>query len=150
MNYMYCPNCGTEISSDMGFCSKCGTNLNENNLNQSYKNPQYVIPMKSAGIAAVLSFLFTGLGQIYLGKIGRGLLLICGGIVIGSCNIIALFAGAAFDSSGNVVSFGVIGPVVLIALAIIAIIYWVWQIYDAYKLANEYNEYLRQTGREPW
>lgn len=147
---MYCSNCGAEIPEDGEFCSKCGTSVNGGGFNQSYKNPQYVIPMKSAGIAAVLSFIFTGLGQIYLGKIGRGLLLICGGIVIATCSMVAVFSGFVIDGAGEIIDYQGMSAAWILIISIIAIAYWVWQIYDAYKLANEYNEYLKQNGREPW
>ncbi len=65
---------------------------------------------KSEAIALILSFLLPGLGQFYLGKIGRGLLFLFGTIIA------ALF------------TFGFGGFVV-----------WVWNIIDAYNLAKKHN-----------
>lgn len=65
---------------------------------------------KSEAIALLLSFLLPGLGQFYLGKIGRGLLFLFGTI------------GAA------VLTFGIGGFIV-----------WIWNIIDAYNLAKKHN-----------
>lgn len=69
---------------------------------------------KDEGIAAVLSFLFTGLGQIYNGQIGKG--------------IAFIIIGAVF--------------IVLIAFLIGIILYpifWIYNIYDAYSTAKKVN-----------
>jgi TM2 domain-containing membrane protein YozV len=48
-----------------------------------YSSPQVIVIRsgKSAGLAAVLSFLWCGLGQIYNGQIGKGVALICAYVV---------------------------------------------------------------------
>ncbi len=74
---------------------------------------------KNPGLAAVLSFLIVGLGQIYNGQIGKGLLLFGGAIVSGLLTMV------------------VIGFITLPVL-------WVYGIYDAYKTANTLNEQLRR------
>jgi TM2 domain-containing membrane protein YozV len=55
----FCRQCGETISQYAEICPKCGVRQ------KSEKNP---------GTAAVLSFLVVGLGQIYNGEIGKGLL----------------------------------------------------------------------------
>lgn len=85
-----------------------------------------VYTMKSNGIAAVLSFLVPGLGQVYNGQLTRGLLLILVAIVVLAVGWILLF------------------PVVLY------IVLWVWSIYDAYSKANVYNASVKETGNPPW
>lgn len=58
----YCPECGKElISSKAEVCPNCGVRLKEIVINQ--RNPV---------IAALLSFLIGGLGQIYNGQFGKG------------------------------------------------------------------------------
>ena len=68
--------------------------------------------MKNPGIAAVLSFFFTGLGQIYNGQIGKGILF----IVIQLVNIALMFVVVGF---------------------ITYFIFWIWGMVDAYKQAEK-------------
>jgi TM2 domain-containing membrane protein YozV len=70
--------------------------------------------MKSAGLAAVLSFFISGLGQIYNGQILKGLVIIVVQIINGVLTTI------------------LIG---WIPLAIV----WVWAIIDAYREAERIN-----------
>lgn len=74
---------------------------------------------KNSGIAAVLSFLIIGLGQLYNGQIGKGLLLFGGAVVSGFLTTI------------------IIGFILLPAI-------WLYGIYDAYKVANSLNEQARR------
>jgi TM2 domain-containing membrane protein YozV len=71
-------------------------------------------PLKNPGVAAVLSFFFTGLGQIYNGQIAKGLaFMVCGFI---SCLMMLLLIGF-----------------------ITTPILWIWGIVDAYKTAERIN-----------
>lgn len=70
--------------------------------------------MKNAGLAAVMSFFYVGLGQIYNGQIGKGILF----IIIQSINIFLIFLGIG-----------------IITYPIVAII----GIYDAYRSAEKIN-----------
>ncbi len=70
--------------------------------------------MKSAGLAAVLSFFISGLGQIYNGQILKGLIIIVVQVINGALTTI------------------LIG---WIPLAIV----WVWAIIDAYREAGKIN-----------
>ena len=81
---------------------------------------------QNAGLAAVLSFLFCGLGQIYAGKITKGLLFIFVGLLLGVATFIFILPGVA------------------------AVAFWIYNIYDAYTLTNEYNMALETTGQRPW
>lgn len=136
---MYCPNCGKDSAPGAKFCESCGTALPSEQASQAppaygpqpYGQPMYQLPVKSAGIAAVLAFLWAGLGHIYLGQIGTGILYMIVYIVLWVVGV----AVAVF-------TFG-IGLV-------IPLIFWIWQLYDAYKKANEYNAALQQTGQAPW
>ena len=75
--------------------------------------------MKNPGIAAVLSFFWTGVGQIYNGQILKGLILI--GVQI--LNGLLMFLLIGFITY----------PLV-----------WIWGMYDAYKTAERLN---RETGQ---
>lgn len=69
---------------------------------------------KSPGVAAVLSFFFSGLGQIYNGEIMKGILfIVCGGI-----SILLMW--------------------ILIGFLLYPIV-WIYGMYDAYKTAVKLN-----------
>lgn len=69
---------------------------------------------KNPGIAAVLSFFWTGVGQIYNGQILKGILL----IILQGINGLLMFVGIGFITY----------PIV-----------WIWGMYDAYKVAKRMN-----------
>ena len=75
--------------------------------------------MKNAGLAAVLSFFYAGLGQIYNGQIAKGIIF----IIIQAVNIALCFLVIGFFTY----------PIV-----------WVIGIVDAYKQATKINEQLSQ------
>lgn len=79
--------------------------------------------MKSAGLAAALSALINGLGQIYNGQILKGIVIIVVQIINGALTAI------------------------LIGWILIPIV-WVWAVYDAYREAEKINR--RRGGREAW
>lgn len=62
MEMIGCPDCGQEVSSKAIACPKCGRRIAGN---------------FSPGLAMVLSFLLPGLGQLYGGKVLRGLVWFC-------------------------------------------------------------------------
>lgn len=71
-------------------------------------------PLKNPGLAAILSALFSGLGQIYNGEIGKGIII----IVVQVINIVLMSIVVGF------VTFFIV---------------WVWSIYDAHKVAQRIN-----------
>lgn len=75
---------------------------------------QKVKVMKNPGLAAVASFFFSGLGQIYNGEIGKGMLLIFVQVI----NVLLFFVLIGF----------VTYPIT-----------WAYGIYDAYKTAERLN-----------
>jgi len=75
---------------------------------------QYQSPPKNPALAAVLSFLINGLGQIYNGEVGKGILI----MVVQVVNALLTMILIGF----------VTGPIV-----------FVWSIYDAYKTAERIN-----------
>ena len=75
--------------------------------------------IKNPGIAAVLSFICTGLGQVYNGQIGKGIALI--GLQI--FNILLMFVIIGF------ITF----PIT-----------WLYGVYDAYITAQTYNQNLKR------
>lgn len=72
------------------------------------------INQKNPGLAAVLSFLVIGLGQIYNGQIGKGIGFLVAAVIAGVlCSVVIGF---------------VLFPVI-----------WIYGIYDAYKTAEKIN-----------
>lgn len=111
---MYCSKCGEQIPDNSQFCPKCGASCNEQgpqyNVNNSapyYENKQ----TKSRGLATVLSILIVGVGQMYLGQVVKGIVMLIGAMVIG-----AITGGLA-------------------ALPI-----WILSAIDAYRIATKINE----------
>lgn len=107
----FCQNCGAEIDKNAEICPKCGVRV--------APPPPSVASVqtrerKSPGLAAVLSVIFIGLGQIYNGQIGKGIGFLIIGIVF-----VALM-------------------IVLIGF-ILYPLFWIYNIYDAYKTAENMN-----------
>ena len=69
---------------------------------------------KNPGIAAVLSFFWTGVGQIYNGQIFKGIFL----IILQGINGLLMFVGIGFITY----------PIV-----------WIWGMFDAYNTAKRMN-----------
>lgn len=74
-----------------------------------------VAEQKNPGIAAVLSFLFTGLGQIYNGQLGKGIAFLVLGVIF-AISIIFLIGFILYP------------------------VFWLYNIYDAYTTAKKINE----------
>jgi len=83
-----------------------------------------------------------GIGQIFVGRIMRGILFLILGLVFGPALVFFVFLGVSF-TFGFAVVLGVFIPIIWFIL-------WIYQAYDAYKLAQEYNMNLRRTGTPPW
>jgi len=137
---MFCPKCGKEVPDGSKFCPYCGTSLEgkpdksqtqnvlteEERKKRAYKEEllrtearrAVRVGIKSPSIAAVLSFLFPGLGQIYNKQIGKGILL----IILGGILIILMFIGIDF-----------------IFYSFIYLIIWIIGMVDAYKTAENTN-----------
>lgn len=147
---MYCSKCGIKIDDGQTFCDKCGARVGS--AEGGGQNTTYVVSIrdKSAGIAAVLSFLVMGLGQIYVGKIARGLLLMFSYIVFVVIEILLIFAWLWDPYSSTMDDDFFALAIVLLAVSVCYFILWIWNIFDAYKKANEYNDSLRATGKRPW
>jgi TM2 domain-containing membrane protein YozV len=94
----FCPECGKElISPDAEICPNCGVRIKKN-------------PEKSPLLAALCSFVFAGLGQVYNGDVTRGFLVLIGTVV-----------GTLF-------------------FIIPGFIVWLYGVYDAYVTAEKMNK----------
>jgi len=98
----FCPTCGKTLQYENAeICPNCGVRVQGQSA--------LINGEKSPGIAALLSFVFTGLGQVYNGDFKRGVLFLVG-TLIGLC-------------------FFVIPGVII----------WLYGIYDAYSMAKKMN-----------
>ncbi len=93
----FCQHCGRDIDAKAEVCPQCGVRVKSSALGQP-------------GIAAVLSFIFVGLGQIYNGEVVKGILFM-------------VFSGVLF-----LTVFFYIGFFLLPA-------FWLYNVYDAYTTA---------------
>lgn len=141
-----CSNCGSTVNSVAQFCSKCGTSLNsDTGTEQSKETPNIANPKKfergpewkSESTTLILSIVLgiigiQGIGHIYVGKLGKGI-----GILIGS---LILF----------IVGIVTIGFGVGIIFLIIYLIMFFWQIFNSRTLCRQYNDSLEKNGTRPW
>ena len=141
------------MEEDAEFCGSCGVSRtgpirNNQNYNGGY-SPRYMVTEKSAGVAIVLGFLIVGLGHLYAGRIGRGLVVMAINILIAVPAYIFLFTVFLEDiymSYDDAFTW----LVLLGLLMIVQFIYLVWTLYDVNKLVKQYNEHARRTGEPLW
>ena len=124
----FCSSCGAALIGKSTTCMKCGYTKTKYNPMTPPQGALY----KNEGTGLILSivlglFCLNGIGQIYAGKVGRGI-----GIMIGSWVLIVV----------GVLTFG-IGLIAYLAI-------FIWQIFDTKKLCREYNEFFSLNGRPPW
>lgn len=104
----FCSNCGDVIDEKAEICPECGVRITSSQTaTQDTKSP---------GIAAIASFFLPGLGQIYNGQIGKGLLIMVFYIIM---------------------IFMLVSAPTIAMLLIIAI--WLGAIYDGYTQAEKHN-----------
>ncbi len=117
-----CPNCGTELKYHGKFCPNCGTSLESissvpqtNAETKVTRNQTVATTKKNPFVAAILSFIFPGIGQLYIGQNNKGGYF----IVIAAVSIVlmVLFIGFIFYA-----------------------LFWLWSILDAYSSAQKLNK----------
>ena len=62
MALIKCPECGNAVSTNAAMCIKCGFVINNQTANP-----------KSPGVAVVLNFIWSGVGNLFIGEIGFGI-----------------------------------------------------------------------------
>ncbi|MEE1336708.1 zinc-ribbon domain-containing protein [Methanobrevibacter sp.] len=132
----FCPNCGCEVDVGIAFCPQCGFNLHQNEQQQTKFcqtcgekiniNAEIcphcgvrvagVAPNqeKSVVLAAVLSFLFPGLGHLYNGLTRKGITF----IIVYIISAILIFILIGF---------------------VLMIIIWIWALIDSIKTTEAIN-----------
>ena len=129
----FCSSCGATLTGKYAPCPKCGYTKTRYNPSVPPQGALY----KNEGTALILSivlgiFGIEGIGQIYVGKVGRGIGILVAGIVLWVVGLVTIAFGVG------------------IALLIGVLVLFIWQILDTKKLCREYNEFVSQNGRPPW
>lgn len=112
--YKFCRNCGYELTGDYKFCPECGYDLSGRVTANRSSVPSANSGEKSLVLAVILSVIFPGLGQIYLGLNQKGILFIVGYII--SAVLIFLLIGF-----------------------LLVLVVWIWALVDVVQSTNAIN-----------
>jgi len=146
---MYCSGCGESLDNNASFCHVCGRkvhgesrNDNTTNVNYNVSNESaYLAFHKSEGIAVLLGLVITGGGQMYAGRIGRGIAMF----------LFSIFSWVLLLIPFFVLNSSVGGGILLLAvIGVFLFIFVIWTLYDAHELVKRYNNEILRTGRPPW
>ena len=103
---MYCPRCGYANRYDAQYCGSCSVRMP--------RESGGVAAARSPGFAAVLSFFWCGLGQIYNGQIFKGVAML--------------------------IVYTISWAMIWLIIGIITTpILWIWGMFDAYRTAERLN-----------
>jgi len=135
----YCSRCGNLTKEGAQFCDRCGTPLaggfqsygqgNQQTVSYTYRKDE-----KEAILAVVLSVLIPGLGQIYCGRIGRGIGIM---VLMGLLSVVSIVPLFFMMDPWEVDIAGMFTAIVMVS--IVSFIIYIWQIYDAYRCADDFN-----------
>ena len=112
--YKFCRNCGYKLTGDYKFCPECGYDLSGKVTANQSSVPSANSGEKSLVLAIILSVIFPGLGQIYLGLNQKGILFIVGYII--SAVLILLLIGF-----------------------LLVLVVWIWALVDVVQSTNAIN-----------
>ncbi len=132
-NTKYCSNCRAVIDEMAEICPRCGVRVMTPQVQQqtntipitinntaTVMNPQVYQQTKNGALAAILSAIIPGVGQIYCGRGGRGIW-----ILSLSLSLWFLFGSAVSENPDSGGFF-----------ILLIILFWIWNIFDASKLAR--------------
>ena len=121
----FCRNCGEVIDARASFCPECGADQRSSSTTSSIDSAlDDLFRGGNPFVAAVLSALFPGIGQIYNRELEKGVVIM----------ILSLLAVAS--------------ALVLVGFVIYPII-WIYAIYDAYKVAERQSETTSEPSPSP-
>ena len=123
---MFCKKCGTDVG-DSEYCPNCGEPMKgAPSGSQENLNTAVMMNQKSEALALILSLIIPGVGEMYAGKVGKGVIILL--LAILSAALIMLLIGF------------IMYPIV-----------WIYSMIDSYNLAKQYNAMLLQNnGQPPW
>ena len=84
---MKCPYCDNDVPAGVNTCPACGANVPNNSTPaqaaQNVQGAQQIAPSgKSANTATILSCLIVGVGQMYLGQVAKGVVMLVASIIL--------------------------------------------------------------------
>jgi TM2 domain-containing membrane protein YozV len=136
----FCSRCGSPAKEGAQFCDRCGAPLsvgvqsysqgNQTTMSYTYRKDE-----KEAILTVVLSVIVPGVGQIYCGKIGRGIGIL---VLLGLLSVVSIVPLFFITDPMNFSFSGFFALNVI--LSILAFLIYIWQIYDAYRCADDYNK----------
>jgi TM2 domain-containing membrane protein YozV len=145
----FCQSCGQQVSPEAPYCPSCGTSLRRTTSYYSSRQPYtvgsvYAVPRKNPMIALSLGLILGffglwGFGQVYAGRVGKGIGFFLIGAIIGGLFWLSVIL--------TVILIGYVGMVIF---GILFVGGWLWQAFDAYNSAQEFNEIYAQPVRAQW
>ena len=166
-----CARCGTgALNNNARFCRRCGDPLPmaaatrfdvqrtggvpqpiASRTNHVGPSTVVVIAGKSSGLAAVLSFFWCGLGQIYNGQIGKGLAMMAAHPILLVLGLMISFFGGCSTAAVATTpdERGAAGAVFLLGLLLLSAAFalWVFGMVNAYRSAERANQQQVVLGR---
>ena len=71
----FCHSCGVSVNANQAMCVSCGVQLKEIKKTQT-------IDSNNPAIMGLLSFLLVGLGQMIMGQVAKGIVMLIGAIIL--------------------------------------------------------------------
>lgn len=118
-----CPRCGKPIPDGSLFCPSCGRDPQQESEEPYNREGRRITNRVNILLAMILSALIPGVGQMYVGFVKRGAIILIVSVLV------------------------LIASLFLIFLPIL--VYWIWNIYDAYARADETNRLWDSSRRCP-
>jgi TM2 domain-containing membrane protein YozV len=139
---MYCSKCGNQIREGDQFCDRCGEHVHGGGQG-AYQSQPYPGHQSSATYtrtpdrkdpvtAVILSFLIPGVGQIYVGRVLRGVLILL--LLIPLYGLGWVLFRYSIAATPNLDDFMLASSLIMLVNLII----YIWQIVDANRLAEKY------------
>ncbi|MBI2919284.1 MAG: zinc-ribbon domain-containing protein [Chloroflexi bacterium] len=149
----FCSQCGQPLAEAANFCSACGARTGPAQA-QPQALPSAPVRVavppspKSMALVVVLAIIpaffgVYGIGHFYVGRVGRGFVILLGDWAIAVVGVALIVMGFLPDFPTSLIVLAFVFFAGTLALGI-------WQVFDAIRLTREWNGRVAQTGRRPW
>lgn len=147
----FCSHCGQPLAEAANFCSSCGTRVSQAQQQAPPGAPVRVAApaapkrMVLVVLLAIVPALFGvyGIGHLYVGRVGRGLVILLGQWLVAVIAVALLVAGFLSPATSTLIALAFLFFAASLALML-------WQIFDAVSLARRWNRHVAQMGERPW